>query len=216
MKLCDPRTAPAPPVARPGFGTLGWQLSNKYYTDCRNSWKGRDGNFWVVSDAVPVTPQSQYVAIDQDETRPSLLKLVFPPHAALGPHQAIICSFTCAEQGRSGSGLATARQFVNEGAHVFITGRRDPELTAAVKEIGRNVTAVQEGAAAAAGRPELSYGASDFPLTHSNDAELEFQSGHACSAAKKEKSGAPDTIRTCDLCLRRATLYPAELRVRCG
>src|ERR1700730_19060044 len=28
--------------------------------------------------------------------------------------------------------------------------------------------------------------------------------------------GAPDTIRTCALCLRRATLYPAELRVRCG
>ncbi len=27
-------------------------------------------------------------------------------------------------------------------------------------------------------------------------------------------TGAPDTIRTCDLCLRRATLYPAELRVR--
>src|SRR6202022_4636379 len=28
------------------------------------------------------------------------------------------------------------------------------------------------------------------------------------------RNGAPDTIRTCDLCLRRATLYPAELRVR--
>ena len=28
-----------------------------------------------------------------------------------------------------------------------------------------------------------------------------------------ERNGAPDTIRTCDLCLRRATLYPAELRV---
>ena len=27
------------------------------------------------------------------------------------------------------------------------------------------------------------------------------------------RNGAPDTIRTCDLCLRRATLYPAELRV---
>ena len=27
--------------------------------------------------------------------------------------------------------------------------------------------------------------------------------------------GAPDRIRTCDLRLRRATLYPAELRVRC-
>src|SRR5205809_1047607 len=26
--------------------------------------------------------------------------------------------------------------------------------------------------------------------------------------------GAPDRIRTCDLCLRRAALYPAELRVR--
>ena len=24
------------------FATLGWQLTNKYYTDCRNSWKGRD------------------------------------------------------------------------------------------------------------------------------------------------------------------------------
>ena len=30
------------------------------------------------------------------------------------------------------------------------------------------------------------------------------------------RSGAPDTIRTCDLCLRRATLYPAELRVQCS
>ena len=29
-----------------------------------------------------------------------------------------------------------------------------------------------------------------------------------------EKTGAPDTIRTCGLCLRRAALYPAELRVR--
>jgi len=45
--------------------------------------------------------------------------------------------------GNSGIGLATAKQFVNEGAHVFITGRRDPELPAAVKEIGRNVTGVQ-------------------------------------------------------------------------
>jgi NAD(P)-dependent dehydrogenase (short-subunit alcohol dehydrogenase family) len=32
---------------------------------------------------------------------------------------------------------------VNEGAYVFITGRREPELAAAVKEIGRNVTGVQ-------------------------------------------------------------------------
>jgi NAD(P)-dependent dehydrogenase (short-subunit alcohol dehydrogenase family) len=45
--------------------------------------------------------------------------------------------------GTSGIGLATAKQFVNEGAYVFITGRRDPELALAVKEIGRNVTGVR-------------------------------------------------------------------------
>src|SRR5467141_619583 len=45
--------------------------------------------------------------------------------------------------GNSGIGLATAKQFVNEGAYVFITGRRKQELAAAVKEIGRNVTAIQ-------------------------------------------------------------------------
>jgi NAD(P)-dependent dehydrogenase (short-subunit alcohol dehydrogenase family) len=45
--------------------------------------------------------------------------------------------------GNSGIGLATAKRFVIEGAYVFITGRREPELAAAVKEIGRNVTGVQ-------------------------------------------------------------------------
>jgi len=44
--------------------------------------------------------------------------------------------------GNSGIGLATAKAFVDEGAYVFITGRRDPDLAAAVKEIGSNVTAV--------------------------------------------------------------------------
>jgi NAD(P)-dependent dehydrogenase (short-subunit alcohol dehydrogenase family) len=45
--------------------------------------------------------------------------------------------------GNSGIGLATAKRFVAEGAYVFITGRRQPELDAAVKEIGENITAVQ-------------------------------------------------------------------------
>jgi NAD(P)-dependent dehydrogenase (short-subunit alcohol dehydrogenase family) len=45
--------------------------------------------------------------------------------------------------GSSGIGLATAKQFVSEGSHVFITGRREAELAAAVKEIGRNVSSVQ-------------------------------------------------------------------------
>lgn len=45
--------------------------------------------------------------------------------------------------GNSGIGLATAKLFVAEGAYVFITGRRQNELDAAVKEIGKNVTGVQ-------------------------------------------------------------------------
>jgi len=45
--------------------------------------------------------------------------------------------------GNSGIGLATAKRFVSEGAYVFITGRRQKELDATVKEIGKNVTAVQ-------------------------------------------------------------------------
>ena len=42
--------------------------------------------------------------------------------------------------GTRGIGLATAKEFVKEGAYVFITGRRDSELAAATTEIGRNVT----------------------------------------------------------------------------
>src|SRR5262247_2085568 len=45
--------------------------------------------------------------------------------------------------GNGGIGLATAKRFVNEGAYVFITGRREQELARAVKEIGRNVTSVR-------------------------------------------------------------------------
>jgi NAD(P)-dependent dehydrogenase (short-subunit alcohol dehydrogenase family) len=45
--------------------------------------------------------------------------------------------------GTSGIGLATAKKFLNEGAYVFVTGRRDPELAAAVKEIARNVTGIK-------------------------------------------------------------------------
>jgi NAD(P)-dependent dehydrogenase (short-subunit alcohol dehydrogenase family) len=45
--------------------------------------------------------------------------------------------------GNSGIGFATAERFVAEGAYVFITGRRQPELDAAVRKIGKNVTAVQ-------------------------------------------------------------------------
>jgi NAD(P)-dependent dehydrogenase (short-subunit alcohol dehydrogenase family) len=45
--------------------------------------------------------------------------------------------------GNSGIGLATAQRFVQEGAYVFITGRRQSELDAAVRQIGKNVIGVQ-------------------------------------------------------------------------
>ena len=45
--------------------------------------------------------------------------------------------------GNSGIGHATARRFAEEGAHVFITGRRQNELDAAVRQIGKQATGVQ-------------------------------------------------------------------------
>ena len=45
--------------------------------------------------------------------------------------------------GNSGIGFATAKRFVSEGAYVFITGRTQTKLDAAVQKIGSNVTAIQ-------------------------------------------------------------------------
>ena len=45
--------------------------------------------------------------------------------------------------GNSGIGFATAKVFAEEGAQVFVTGRRQAELDAAVQKIGRGATAVQ-------------------------------------------------------------------------
>jgi len=57
--------------------------------------------------------------------------------------------------GTSGIGLATAKRFVNEGADVFVTGRRGQELEAAVKEIGKGVTGVQGDVSKRAGLDRL-------------------------------------------------------------
>lgn len=51
--------------------------------------------------------------------------------------------------GSTGLGFATAQRFVDAGAHVFITGRRQAELDAAVRKIGRNVTGIQGDVAVA-------------------------------------------------------------------
>jgi NAD(P)-dependent dehydrogenase (short-subunit alcohol dehydrogenase family) len=45
--------------------------------------------------------------------------------------------------GSSGLGLATAKRFANEGAKVYITGRRQNELDAAVADIGHGAVAMQ-------------------------------------------------------------------------
>ena len=58
----------------------------------------------------------------------------------MSKHEGKIAVITGAN---SGIGLATAQRLAAEGAYVFITGRRQSELDAAVKLIGKNVTAVQ-------------------------------------------------------------------------
>ena len=45
--------------------------------------------------------------------------------------------------GTSGIGLATAKLLAAEGAKVFVTGRRSPELAAAIEEIGHGAVGVQ-------------------------------------------------------------------------
>src|SRR6202046_383190 len=49
--------------------------------------------------------------------------------------------------GSSGMALASAKLFVEEGAYVFITGRKQEQIDEAVKVIGRNVTGVRGDAA---------------------------------------------------------------------
>src|SRR6267142_1984874 len=71
---------------------------------------------------------------------PGLPEHAKPEEACMGKLEGKIALIT---GGNSGIGLATAKQFANEGAYVFITGRRESELAAAVREIGSNVTSIQ-------------------------------------------------------------------------
>ena len=58
----------------------------------------------------------------------------------MGKHDGKVAVVT---GGTSGIGLATAQRLVNEGAYVFITGRRREELDKALRVIGKSVTGVQ-------------------------------------------------------------------------
>jgi NAD(P)-dependent dehydrogenase (short-subunit alcohol dehydrogenase family) len=74
--------------------------------------------------------------------------------------------------------LATARRFAAEGARVFITGRRWPELAAAVAEIGPDTTGIQAASASLADLDRLykqvRYGAGriDVPFTNAGGGSL--------------------------------------------
>jgi len=48
--------------------------------------------------------------------------------------------------GTAGIGLATAQRFVNEGAYVFVTGRRQTELDLAAKLMSGHITAIKADA----------------------------------------------------------------------
>jgi NAD(P)-dependent dehydrogenase (short-subunit alcohol dehydrogenase family) len=63
-------------------------------------------------------------------------------HMSNNPGQKLAGKIAVITGGSSGIGLATAKRFVDEGAHVVITGRREKELKEAVNLIGKNVTAV--------------------------------------------------------------------------
>ena len=60
----------------------------------------------------------------------------------MGKLQGRVAVITC---GTEGIGLATAQLFVQEGAYIFITGRRQKQLDEAVTAIGGNVASVSRG-----------------------------------------------------------------------
>ena len=80
--------------------------------------------------------------------------------------------------GNSGIGLATARRFAEEGAHIFITGRRQAELDAAVKQIGKQATGVRGDVASLSDLDSLyaevkrQHGRLDILFANAGNAEL--------------------------------------------
>ena len=68
--------------------------------------------------------------------------------------------------GSTGIGFATAKRFVEEGAYVFVTGRRQAELDVAVKELGDNAIGVQGDVSKAEDLDRLFSVVADLSLIH--------------------------------------------------
>jgi NAD(P)-dependent dehydrogenase (short-subunit alcohol dehydrogenase family) len=87
--------------------------------------------------------------------------------------------------GTEGIGLATAQLFVNEGAYVFITGRRQKELDEAVTPIGSNATGVQGDVAKLADLDRLyqTRQQGEGPLGASGNLHFAVEPGQPCALA---------------------------------
>jgi NAD(P)-dependent dehydrogenase (short-subunit alcohol dehydrogenase family) len=111
--------------------------------------------------------------------------------------------------GATGIGLAAAKLFVGEGAYVFITGRRQKELDAAVKAIGCNVTGVQGDVARLADLDRLyeavkTKGRIDVVFANAGIAEFaslgkitEEHSKHVYRICGQKVGAGPDNVENC-------------------
>ena len=107
--------------------------------------------------------------------------------------------------GSSGIGLAAAKKFIEEGAYVFITGRRETELAKAKLELGKNVTTVRGDVANLADLDRL-YGTTTPNVKNSTLRPT----SHMCAAANGPKSlNVP--LREPPGCLPR--VVPGEIKV---
>src|ERR1700681_875283 len=98
--------------------------------------------FWTNRQNIRTPEQFSSTAEELYSTVPNATHL--PKGVIMGKLEGKVAVIT---GGSSGMALASAKRFVEEGAYVFITGRRQEQLDEAVKLIGRNVTGVRGDAA---------------------------------------------------------------------